>query len=403
MADGALSHIKVVDFTTHVAGPYSTKLLADYGADVIKVERPGTGDAARSMGPFPGDVPHPEKSGLFLHLNTNKRSITLNLKSVAGRNIARELCREADLVVESFRPGTMARFGLGFEALQSLNPLLVMTSISNFGQTGPYRDYKTSDILVYSMGGEMISTGLEDREPVKLGPNVLLYQAGSVAAVASVGALFLSQGDGPGQQVDVSIMETQTGSIDRRMSALIAYQYTGETSKRTPMGGSGYPTGVYPCADGYLEVTGGQTYLPRIVQALGNPPELMDPKWYTPDAQADPELRFEFEKHFLTWTMERSKAEAWHTAQDAGVLSAPLNTMEDLANDQHFAGRGAFAQISHPAAGSLKYPGRPFIMSESPWEVRRPAPMLGQHNREILQELGYSAEDMVRLRVQGVI
>ncbi len=403
MAEGALSHVKVLDFTTHVAGPYCTKLLADYGADVIKVERTGAGDAARRMGPFPGDVPHQEKSGLFLHLNTNKRSITLNLKSKAGQSIARDLCRKADLVVESFRPGTMDRFGLGFEELQSLNPLLVMTSISNFGQSGPYRDYKTSDILVYSMGGEMYSTGLDDREPVKLGANVVLYQAGSVAAVASAGALFLSQGDGPGQQVDVSIMETQTGSIDRRMSALIAYQYTGETSERAPLGASGFPMGVYPCADGYLEVTGGLTYLPRVVQALGNPPELLEPRWYTPESQADPDLKSEFDTHFLTWTLERTKAEAWHAAQDAGVLSAPLNTMEDLANDQHFNERGAFAQIDHPAAGSLKYPGRPFIMSESPWEVRRPAPMLGQHNREILQELGYSAEDMVRLRVQGVI
>ncbi|PKB70707.1 MAG: hypothetical protein BZY87_09285 [SAR202 cluster bacterium Io17-Chloro-G6] len=403
MADGALSHIKVLDFTSHVAGPYCTKLLADYGADVIKVERPGTGDAARQMGPFPGDVPHPEKSGLFLHLNTNKRSITLNLKSAAGQSIAKELCQNADLVVESFRPETMARFGLGFEALQSLNPLLVMTSISNFGQTGPYRDYKTSDILVYSMGGEMISTGLEDREPIKLGANVVLYQAGSVAAVASAGALFLSQGDGPGQQVDVSIMETQTGSIDRRMSALIAYQYTGETSERVAFGASGYPMGVYPCEDGYLEVTGGLTYFPRVVQALGSPAELLEPRWYTRESQTDPELKSEFETHFLTWTLERTKTEAWRTAQEAGVLTGQLNTMEDLANDQHFNGRGAFAHIDHPAAGSLKYPGRPFIMSESPWEVRRPAPMLGQHNREILQELGYSLEDVVLLRTQGVI
>ena len=403
MADGALSHVNVVDFTTHVAGPYCTKLLADYGADVIKVEHLGTGDAARRMGPFPRDTPHPEKSGLFLHLNTNKRSITLDLKSKAGRNIARELCREADLVIESFRPGTMARFGLDLESLQSLNPRLVMTSISNFGQTGPYRDYKSSDILVYSMGGEMHSTGLEDREPIKLGANVVLYQAGSVATVASTGALFLSQGNGPGQQVDVSIMETQTGSIDRRMSTLIAYQYTGETSVRVPFGASGYPIGVYPCEDGYLEVTGGLTYFPRVVQALENPAALLEPRWYTPESQTDPELKSEFETHFLPWTLERTKTEAWLAAQEAGVLTGPLNTMEDLANDQHFNDRGAFAQINHPAAGSLKYPGRPFIMSESPWEVRRPAPLLGQHNQEILQELGYSRMDVVRLRSQGVI
>lgn len=275
-----------------------------------------------------------------------------------------------------------------------------MTSISNFGQSGPYRDFKTSDILVYSMGGEMNSTGLGGREPVKLGANVALYQAGSVAAVASAGALFLSLGDGPGQQVDVAIMETQTGSIDRRMSALIAYQYTGETSERASLGASGFPVGVYPCADGYMEVTGGLTYLPRVVQALGNPSELLEPRWYTSESQADPELKSEFDTHFLPWTLEHTKQKAWREAQIAGVLTGPLNTMEDLANDQHSNGRDAFAQIDHPASGSLKYPGRPFIMSESPWEAQRPAPMLGQHNREILQQLGHSAEDVVRLRTR---
>ncbi len=403
MAGGALSHVRVLDFTTHVAGPYCTKLLADYGADVIKVERLGTGDSARSMGPFPEDIPHPEKSGLFLHLNTNKRSITLDLKSKAGQKIAMALASEADLVVESFRPGVMDRLGLGLEALQAGNPRLVMTSISNFGQTGPYRDYKSSDLLVYSMGGEMNSTGLEDREPVKLGTNVILYQAGSVAAVGSAGALFLSQDEGPGQLVDVSIMETQIGSIDRRMSALVAYQYTGENSVRIPFGSSGYPIGVYPCEDGYLEVTGGLIYFPRVVKMLGDPPELLEPQWYEPDSQTDPILKDEFEAHFLSWTLQRSKQEAWQAAQESGVLSGPLNTMEDIANDAHFNGRGAFTQIEHPVAGDLKYPGRPFVMRESPWEVRRPAPMLGQHNEEILQELGYKRDEIVRLRAQGVI
>jgi crotonobetainyl-CoA:carnitine CoA-transferase CaiB-like acyl-CoA transferase len=403
MADGALSHVRVLDFTTQVAGPYCTKLLADYGADVIKVERPGTGDAARGLGPFPGDIPHLEKSGLFLHLNTNKRSITLDLKSKSGQKIAKQLAAEVDLVVENFRPGVMDRLGLGLEALQESNPRLVMTSISNFGQTGPYRDFKSSDILVYSMGGEMHSTGLSDREPVKLGANVVLYQAGSVAAVGSAGALFLSQDDGPGQQVDVSIMETQTGSVDRRMSALVGYQYTGELSARVPFGAAGYPIGVYPCEDGYFEVTGGLIYFPRVVRMLGDPPELLEPRWYTPESQTDPELKDEFEAHFLSWTLQRSKADAWRAAQESNVLSGPLNTMEDVANDQHFIGRGAFAQIDHPLAGSLKYPGRPFVMTESPWEIRRPAPMLGQHNGEILQELGYGPDDQVRLRAQGVI
>jgi len=403
MPDLALDDVKVLDFTHFVAGPYCSKLLADYGAEVVKVEFPGRGDGARRLGPFPADIPHQEKSGLFLHLNTNKRGITLNLKTAAAKKVAMELVEDADIVVESFRPGTMARFGLDYDSLRSINPALVITSISNFGQTGPYRDFRAAEIMVYGMGGEMYSTGLEDREPVKLGVNVLLYQAGATAAVATMGALFLAREQGIGQHVDVSIMETQAGSIDRRMSMLIAYQYTGEISHRAPFGGAGYPNSAYLCADGYLQVSGSRGYFPRVVSMLGEPEALKDPKWYEPGAQADPQLREEFETHLLSWTLERSKAQAWQTAQASRVLSGPLNTMEDLAKDPEFLERGAFAEVDHPEAGRLRYPGRPFIMGESPWSVRRPAPLLGQHNQEVLNQLGYSKEDVVRLKQQGAI
>ena len=405
MLDQALSHIKVLDFTQHLAGPYCTKLMADQGADVIKVERPGAGDLARRMGPYPGDIPHPEKSGLFLHLNTNKRSVTLDLATEAGRNIARRLAADADVVVESFRPGTMASFGLDYQSLKADNPNLVMTSISNFGQTGPYRDFRGSDIIFYAMGGEMTGTGLADREPLKLGPNVILYQAGATASVATMGALFLAMdpGDSLGQHVDVSIMETQIGSIDRRMSGLIAFQYTGETSQREQMGGSSYPTGIFPCEDGYFALAGGRVYFPRAVRMMDSPDELQDPKWHTPLAQSDPELKEEFEQIFYPWILSRSKQEAWEAAQGARVLSAPLNTMEDLSNEPFFNSRGVFAEVENPQAGTLKQTGRPFIMSESPWTFRMPAPLLGEHNREVLTGLGYSNEDLICLRQMGVI
>lgn len=407
MPDQALSDIKVLDFTQHVAGPYCTKLMADQGADVIKVERPGSGDLARRVGPYPGDVPHPEKSGLFLHLNTNKRSITLDLATGAGRKIARQLAAEADIVVESFRPGTMSSFGLDYHALKSINPKLVMTSISNFGQTDPYRDYRGSDIILYAMGGEMFGTGLADREPVKLGPNVILYQAGATASVATMGGLFLAQdpedGQAVGQHVDVSIMETQVGSIDRRMTALIAYQYTGETSKREHYGGSSYPSGIFPCEDGYFALAGSRVYFPRAVRMLASPESLQDPKWYTPQAQSDPDLKEEFEQIFYPWVLSKSKQEAWAAAQEQRVLSGPLNNMEDLANEPFFNGRGVFEQVDHPKAGSLKQPGRAIIMSESPWARPTPAPLLGQHNHEVLTNLGYTTQDIIRLRQLGVV
>ena len=186
MQEQALADVRVLDFTHYVAGPYCVKLLADHGADVIKVERPMVGDGSRRMGPFPKDEPHLEKSGLFLHLNTNKRSLALDLKAREARDIVLRLVRDVDIVVESFRPGTMARLGLDYAALKSVNPDLVLTSISNFGQTGPYRDYMLSDIMAYGMGGEMYSTGLEGREPLKLGENVVLYQAGAVASIEGI-------------------------------------------------------------------------------------------------------------------------------------------------------------------------------------------------------------------------
>ncbi len=397
--DGALSDLRVLDFTHYIAGPYATKLLADYGADVLKVERPEIGDGARRIGPFPDDVPHPEKSGTFLHLNTNKRSITLNLKSPEAQGIVKQLVRDFDLVVESFRPGQMAAFGLEYATLRSINPQIVMTSISNFGQTGPYRDFKASDLIIYGMGGEMYSTGLEDREPLKLGENVVLYQAGAIAATATMGAVFA---DGS-QHVDVSLMETQVGSIDRRMSMLLAYQYNGEISKRSATAtAGGYPNGVFICLDGYVQIAGGRNYFERVVAMMGAPDVLLEERWYTPEAQYDAELEDEFNAYFIPWCLERTKRDIWQAAQEAGVLSAPINAASDLVSDAEFHRRGAFAEIDHPAAGVLLYPGRPFVMNESPWSVRRPAPLLGQHTDEVLGNLGYTESDIASLREQGV-
>ncbi len=391
MTQYALSDIRILDFTHYIAGPYCAKLLADYGADVIKVERPGTGDGARGMGPFPNDVPHPEKSGTFLHLNTNKRSIELDLKTERGRGTALALAARADAVVESFRPGTMDGFGLGYEALTGINPALVVTSISNFGQSGPYRDWRGSELIFYGMGGELYSTGVAEKEPLKLGGTVGLYQAGTIAAYATLGSIFVARDSGAGQHIDVSIMETQAGSIDRRMSMLLAYQYNGEITERTPLGAAsgagGYPAGVYPCADGFFQFTGGGNYFPRALDMLGYPEELVGQEWLTPEAQADEDMRGLFDAVFYPWLMERTKYEIWERAQNSRVLSGPLNTMEDLHNDPIFHERGAFAEAKHPEAGTLRYPGRPFIMGATPWAIRRPAPTLGQHTDEILAEL----------------
>ena len=409
MPIGALAGLKVLDFTHYVAGPYCAKLLADYGADVVKVEPPA-GDGARRIGPFPDDAPHPEKSGLFLHLNTNKRGVVIDLKKPDAAGIIERLAAWADVIVENYRPGVAARLGVGYDKLSGIKPSLIYTSISNFGQTGPYRDYKGSEIVFYGMGGEMHSTGLADREPLKLGGNVGLYQAGAVAAVATMGAALAGSfaadaGDPPGQHIDVSILETQLGSVDRRQSALLAYQYTGELSHRPISGGSGgYPNAVYPTADGYLQINGSRMYWPRTVAMLGNPPELNTERWRDPAAQGDPARQDEFEsEHFLPWVLERTRAEAWQAAQENRVLSGPINTMADLDVDPSFNSRGVFAEGDHPAAGPLRYPGRPFIMNQSPWQLRRTAPLLGQHTAEILVELGYDDAAIAALVDSGII
>ena len=407
MAPMALSNIRVLDFTQTIAGPYCTKLLADYGADVIKVERPGTGDGARSLGPFPKDEPHPEKSGTFLHLNTNKRSITLDLKTARGQQLARELASQVDVVVESFRPGTMDKFGLGYDALSEVNPALTYTSISNFGQTGPYRDWRGSEAIFYGMGGELYSTGVAEKEPVKLGGTVGLYQSGVMAAFATLGAVLGSKIDGSGQHIDISLMEVQTGSIDRRMSMLMAYQYNGEITERVPMGeasgAGGYPAGVYPCDDGFFQITGGGKYFKRVRNMMGNPEELSGEEWLSPAAQADEDMQGLFEAYFYPWLLDRSKHQAWSQAQASRVLCGPLNTMADYLKDDTFRGRGAFEEVDHPVAGSFTYPGRPFMMDASPWSIRRPAPLLGQHTEEVLTELGMSAHEVESLKSEGAI
>jgi len=399
----ALSDIKVLDLTHYVSGPYCTKLFADCGADVIKIEKPGSGDGARRHGPFYNDVPHPERSGLFLHLNTNKKSITLNLKNETGKNIFKRLVAKTDIIVENFRPGTMDALGLNYEAMEKINTRLVMTSISNFGQTGPYRNFKASDIILYGIGGGMYCSGKPEREPVKHALNMVLYQAGAIAAPATMAALYAARDTGEGQHIDLSIMEALARGIDMRSTNLVAYAYTGEINPRIPESWATYPVGAWPCKDGFFRLMGGWASWDNMVQMVGEPDFLKDSKWKTPEAQTDPVYREEFEAFFIPWLMKRGKKELWKLGQEAGLTCSPLYTMEDLLNDPHFEERGAFEEIDHPETGPLKYPGRPFIMSETPWKIRSAAPLLGQHNEEIYNQLGYGRDDLIRLRNLGVI
>ena len=402
MAAAPLEGVRVLDLTHHVAGPFCTKLLADFGADVIKVERPDGGDPARHMGPFHGDDPHPEKSALFLHLNTNKRSVTLNLKTPTGREVLRRLAARADVVVESFRPGVVARLGLDYPTLERLNPTAVLTSISSFGQSGPFLSLKATDLTLFAMGGAMNVTGAADREPLKLGNNVMLCHAGAVAAYATVLALLSAEEDGQGQHVDVSIYETLMGCRDRRVIYLTGYQYTGETGRRQALGPR-LASGVRPCADGYVNLLGAARWFPNVCRMLGREDLVHDPRFATPERRATPEAAEAFEEYYLPWLMERTMRQVVALAQQHHILSAPIYTTEDLLRDPHFQERGVWEEIDHPYTGPAVYPGRPFIMGATPRPPARRAPLLGEHTAEVLGELGYRREDLALLREHGVI
>ena len=403
MTEMALGDLKVLDLTHHIAGSFCTKLLADYGADVVKIERPGIGDPARSIGPFHNDDPHPEKSLTFFYLNTNKRGVTLNLKSPTGRRILKELVADTDILVESFRPHVMPGHGLSYEVLRTVNPSLVMASITSFGQCGPYAEYKATELVIYGMGGAMYNTGYDDREPLGYGVPTAVYHAGAVAAAGTMGAFYGARYKGIGQHVDISIMECLLGSVDRRIRNLLAYQYSGETDGRESLSG-GFANGYFLCKDGYFVMAASGPFMfPRLVKMMGDPPEMTDPRYTTAGGMRDPELRDRFETAVLSWAMEHTKAEIVALGEEHGLICAAVNNMDDVAEDRHFNERGVFVDIDHPVLGTVRSIGRPFVMNETPWKLRRPAPLLGQHNAEVYGKLGYSGERLIRLRETGVI
>jgi crotonobetainyl-CoA:carnitine CoA-transferase CaiB-like acyl-CoA transferase len=393
----ALDDIRILDLTQHIAGPYATKLFADYGADVIKVEGPA-GDVARNLPPFQGDEPNPEKSGLFFYLNTNKRSAVIDLRREAGREALAALALRADVAVESFAPGTLDRLGCGWEFFQQVKPSLPLVSISNFGQTGPYRDFKGSDLVLYAFGGEMYSMGETNREPMKMAGAAALFESGASAAVAIFGAVYAARRFSVGQHVDVSIAETHLGGVDRRHATAIGYQFSGRKTLRASGRGAGMPGGVYPCADGFVDFTNAGLHPDRIVDMLGNPEWLADPRFSDRVARMNPAVIEEFNAHFLGWCIERTKREIWREARRAKVMCGPMFTMEDLFEDEFFRRRGFWAEAEHRALGRVTFPGRPFLLERGGWELRRPAPHIGEHTLDVLREAGVSPRVIAEVR-----
>jgi crotonobetainyl-CoA:carnitine CoA-transferase CaiB-like acyl-CoA transferase len=373
-----LDGLRVLDLTTGAAGPYATKLLADHGAEVIKVEPPG-GDESRLAGPFPRGEADPESSARFLFLNTNKRSIVLDLADDADRRIVEGLAAQCDAVIEDRLPGELDALGLGYERLQALRPGLVLASITPWGQSGPYVDagLRLTDIVAQAMGGPMLWTGSAEREPLRLGGGgaLALYQAGGVTALAVGMALVRQEQTGLGDHIDVSIYETQIGSRDRAAPYLANHIYNGIEPKRRASGGT-LASGMRPCMDGYVNIAGTGVRLPRFLEMIGRGDLAGDPA--IAEGARDPDLAGEIEAAYMLWLSERGKREAAETAQQHRLLAGPVNSIADLPEEAHFRDRGAWETVDHPHTGPLEYPGRPFIMNASPRPPARRAPR-GRH------------------------
>ena len=401
MKAAGLAGFRILDLTWHVAGPYCTKLLAGFGAEVIKVERPGVGDPARGFVLASDQPVEAEKSSLFLHLNTGKKSITLDLKKTEGRRLLLQLVRLSDAVIESFSPRVMPGLGLGYETLRSLHPSLVMTSLSSFGQTGPYRDYRATDMVCLAMGGLLYLVGEPDREPLRPWGPQASYQAGLHAAVATLTALYQREETGVGEHVDVAVMESVAfqmhaypqmylhhGKIVRREGQLIAGH--GPTGH--------YPDTTLPCQDGFVHV-GSSAYHWEDVSVLMEEPRLADPRLKA----AQRAHAAEIDTLMQPWLSSHDKIEIFHRAQALRMPFAPVLTVGEVLQDEQLCQRGYFEEVSHPVAGLVRQPGPPARLSESPWTTNA-APLLGEHNEEIYGGLlGYDAEELAGLLDGGVI
>ncbi|MEM7337570.1 MAG: CoA transferase [Actinomycetota bacterium] len=368
-----LSELRVVELSQGIAGPYAGKLLADYGADVIKVEPPA-GDRSRALGPFPETGPNPDASATFLHLNTNKRSI------IAGPDdaLVEELCEWADIVLCGEETDG--------DALRARHPQLVVVSVTSFGRTGPYAGFHGEEIVHFALGGPMSATGDPDREPVKMGAALGQYQCGTIAALAALSALRVKEQRGSGVHVDLANVETQVGSIDRRMTYLLYGAYRNENVERSGGYSNGVlPNGCRPTADGHVQVSTLMNWIPRMIAVTENP-DLAELYADPAEFLLSETVPDEADAHLLAWTLTRTKTDAMTEAQAKGWPVTAVNHPVDLLEDPHLTERGFFVDVDHPVAGPVTQPGAPIRMDDG-WTLRHPAPRIGEHEQQIRSEL----------------
>ena len=398
----ALAGLKVLELGDLVSAAYATKLMADMGAEVIKLEHPA-GDSARQRGPFPGGTPHPEKSGLFLYLNTNKLGATLDVSQPEGFALLEKLAAQADVLVHNFAPPAMDRIGLNYERLRAVNPRLVMTSITPFGLTGPWRDRRAEELTTWSAGGLIVLNGggpeHPEMPPLKTFGSQSGFQGGVHAATATMAAVLAQARDGEGQHIDVSIQEVLASQLELTFEYWPYMKLIATRLGRKPI----QPLEALECKDGWIYVCCVEEHQWRgFVEVMGNPEwaneEIFGDRFKRADNWEALEL---FLKEYLS---EHTVLEVYKAVQAKRVPFAPVSTMGDLLNSEHLKARGFFVEIAQPQAGTHKYPGAPLKYGATPWAIRSPAPVLGQHNEEIFgKRLGLAPERMAELKRSGVI
>ena len=393
-----LNGFRVLDMGSGISAPWCAKILADYGAEVIKVETPGSGDLARRMGPFAGDDPNPEKSLTFLYLNTNKKSVTLDPSSVSGRKLLDRLLADTDVLVDNYPPFVSKELGLDYASLSAVNPGLVVTSIAPFGQTGPYHDYQATDIVTYALSGLMYHSGDSDQPPLRNVLDQSFYVAGANGAAATQIALFARLSTGEGQHVDVSAAECLGAHL---VQPLPYYNYMGAVKGRRPVRGAGFEE-LMPARDGYVapSVQGSRPW--EVIANLIGLEELLDEKFSTGAGRVahGEELKELLTKGLAQW----DRMPLFLASGEARLVFGMAQDAGDLFNCPHLEARDFFVEVDHPVVGQAKYPGMAVRLPGEPLTDSQPAPLLGQHNSEIFgQELGYSAQDLVSLRQLGVI
>jgi len=403
MPERALADVTVIECGKTGAAAYAAKLMADLGADVIKIEPP-EGDPARALGPYPGHKPHREKSGTFLYLNTNKQGVTLDIASAAGRGVLDKLLAKAYVLVHDFTPREAEALGLTYDRVHAVNGDLVMTSIFPFGGSGPERDYRAEELTLLSAGGWAWLNGwpgMPEMPPLKPYGFQTAYQGGVNAALSTMGALFARQrGLAKGQHIEVSVQECIASILEMTLPMWSYSQITAVRYGNRPI----QPIEMFQCKDGawIFALSIEEHQWQRLV-------ELMEtPEWTTWEVAANRFSRasnWDALRPFMEeWVSQWTAADLYKAAQEKRVPFAPVSTLSDLINSEHLNVRGFFVEVDHTEAGRLKHAGAPYKLAGTPWEIRSPAPTLGQHNRQVFGErLGMSETEISSLTKAGAV